>query len=72
MLKEGIRKNLRLFRIKNNLSQSEIAEALGVSTMVVCGVETARYSGRRSFWKLLKITYNLSDSEIEKLKEIER
>lgn len=71
MLKERIRKNFRLFRIENGLSQADIAEALGVSVMLVCGVETARYSGKRAFWKLLKLTYKLSESEIEKMKEIE-
>lgn len=66
-----MRKNLKLFRIALDLSQTEIAEKLDVSRSYYGFIESGRQKGSVKFWETLKDVFVLSDKNIEELKQIE-
>lgn len=58
------RTNLKVFRVKNNLTQAEIAQLIGVDRQVFASVESGRCEGRQKFWEALQKTFKLSPEEI--------
>lgn len=58
------RTNLKVFRVKRNLTQAEIAEIIGVDRQVFASVESGRCEGRQKFWEALQRTFQLSPEEI--------
>ncbi len=55
---------LRLLRYNNDLSQEETAAKIGFSAQYFSRVERGMYDGSVEFWRNLKNTFNISDSEI--------
>lgn len=67
-----MRTELKLFRVKQKLSQAEMAEKIGCSRATYQSIENGKRVGRRMFWKLLQASFNLSDLEIESLQANEK
>lgn len=59
-----MRTNLKIFRIKQHLSQFEISEKLGCSRATYAAIENGARCGRQSFWKELQKTFQLPDSDM--------
>lgn len=62
-----MRKELKLLRVKNNLTQAEMAKVLGVSRVAYGYYETGTREGRQKFWTTLQRKFNLSDEEMYKM-----
>lgn len=61
------RTNLKVFRVKNNLTQAEIAKLIGVDRQVFAAVESGRCEGRQKFWCGLQTAFHLTPSEVWEL-----
>lgn len=70
MEKQAIRTNLKLFRVKNNLTQEEIAEKIGCIRATYSAIENGKRTGRNNFWDDLQVAFALTAAEIEELKRI--
>lgn len=67
-----MRTELKLFRVKQNLSQAAMADKIGCSRATYQAIELGKREGRRMFWKLLQAAFKLSDLEIESLQANEK
>ena len=63
------RVGLKLFRIKKNLYQQEIADKCGISVSMYCCIENGERKGSFKFWNRLQSEFGLTDKEVEKLKK---
>lgn len=61
------RRNLKVFRIMQGLTQEEMAEKLGVTRVFYSNVENGKNSTSYKFLKKLQKTFDLSDEEVWKL-----
>ena len=59
-----MRKNLKIFRIKQNLSQTEISDRIGCSRATYAAIESGSRCGRQTFWADLQKAFELPDSEM--------
>lgn len=59
-----VRKNLKLFRIKTELSQAQMSEKLGCSRATYNAIENGIRCGNMSFWHKLQDVFKLPDSEM--------
>jgi len=64
-----MRTNLKIFRIKQHLSQAEISEKIGCSRATYAAIESGARCGRAEFWKELKKSFLIPDSEMWRLME---
>lgn len=63
------RNGVRIFRTRKGLTQKQLADAVGVSFATVSLIENSERNGENSsFWVRLQTVYNLTDKQIEKLK----
>lgn len=62
-----MRTNLKIFRIKEHLSQTEISERIGCSRATYAAIESGKRCGRQTFWKDLQSAFNLPDSDMWQL-----
>lgn len=58
------RMNLKLFRVGKNLSQAEMADALGVPRQTYAMVERGQRRGSDEMWAKLKITFDVPDADM--------
>ena len=66
------RVNLKKFRVGLDLTQSEMAEAIGGITKQGYGsIELGRTQGSPEFWEVLQKTFSVPDSEMYELMKIE-
>ena len=65
-----MRMNLKLFRVKNNLTQAEIAAKLDVSRQVYANIEKGRNAGSTEFWSNLQRAFNVPDAEMYPLQKL--
>lgn len=65
------RKNLKLFRIKLDLTQLEMAEKLRCSFSMYSLVERGARDGTLSFWENIQQTFNIPSTEMWRLMEKE-
>lgn len=64
------RNGVRIFRTRKGLTQKQLADALGVSFATVSLIENSERNGKNSaFWIKLQTVYNLTDKQIERLKD---
>lgn len=68
---EILRTNLKCFRVRNKLSQAEIAKKLDVSRSYYGFIESGRQKGSVKFWGTLKSVFKLTDKQIKELKKAE-
>ena len=66
---EMMRTNLKVFRVKQNLTQDEIAEKIGYTRSSYSTIETGERNGRDAFWNALQQTFNIPDDEMWALKK---
>ena len=59
-----MRRNLKIFRIKQNLSQTEISDRIGCSRATYAAIESGSRCGRQTFWSDLQKAFELPDSEM--------
>lgn len=64
-----MRTELKVLRVRQNLTQREMAARLGITTANYCLIENGRSGGSRSTWDKLKRAFGLSASELIRLKE---
>jgi DNA-binding XRE family transcriptional regulator len=61
------RNELKVLRVRNNLTQPLMAERLGVSKSTYNLIEQGKRRGSAEFWLRLQKEFNLKDSEVWKL-----
>lgn len=59
-----MRKNLKLFRVKQGLTQGEIADRIGCNRNTYGAIENGKANGKLQFWNALKKAFDISDEEI--------
>lgn len=59
-----MRNELKVFRVKNQLTQKEIASKLGVSHSAYNLIETGKRNGTIKFWEKLQKEFNLDGGEL--------
>lgn len=59
-----MRKNLKIFRIKQELTQGEIADIVGCNRNTYGAIENGKKDGKLQFWNALKKAFDISDEEI--------
>lgn len=63
------RTELKVLRIKNNLTQMAMAEKLGVGLTTYHFVESGKCNGSMAFWVNLQKVFKLDDGTIWKLQK---
>ena len=58
------RMKLKLFRVGKNLSQQEMADALGVPRQTYAMVERGQRRGSDEMWAALKIKFSVPDADM--------
>ena len=66
-----LRTNLKVFRIKQNLTQSEMSEKIGCVRETYQAIESGAREGRQIFWSDLQKAFDIPDSEMWALKKNE-
>lgn len=61
------RNELKVLRVRHNLTQPQIAEKLGVSKSTYNLIEQGKRRGSAEFWLKLQSEFNLKDDEVWKL-----
>lgn len=62
-----MRTNLKVFRIKKQMSQTEISARLGYSRATYAAIENGVRNGRHTFWQDFQAAFNVTDSEMWEL-----
>lgn len=62
-----MRTNLKIFRIKKQMTQSAISEKLGYSRATYAAIENGVRNGRYTFWEDFQTAFKISDSEMWEL-----
>ena len=66
-----MRMNLKVFRVKKNLSHEEIAKRIGFSRAAYSAIEAGKREGRQAFWNALQKAFDIPDAEMWALKKNE-
>lgn len=66
-----MRMNLKIFRVKKNLSHEEIAQRIGFSRAAYSAIEAGKREGRQAFWVALQKAFDIPDAEMWALKKNE-
>lgn len=59
-----MRTNLKVLRVKNNLTQEEMSAKLGVARCTYAAIETGKRDGTKYFWQTVQKTFHIPDSEM--------
>lgn len=70
-MNKKMRTNLKLFRVKQKLSQEQIADKIGCIRATYSAIENAKRNGRQVFWDDLQKAFGLSFEAVEELKQID-
>lgn len=62
-----MRTELKVLRVKNNLTQKDIATKLGISYPTYNLIEQGKRKGSTDFWRKMQKLFNLSDAEMWQL-----
>lgn len=62
-----MRTELKVLRVKHNLTQQEAAEKLGVSVSTYNLVENGNRDGSKAFWQGVQAVFKLEDGEVWQL-----
>lgn len=63
-----MRKQLKVFRVLQDLSQCQMAEKLGYERAYYGHVERGLQRGSAEFWRRLQAAFGLPDAKVEELK----
>lgn len=64
-----MRTNLKCFRVKQNLTQEEMADRIGCGRCGYATIEQGTRNGRDHFWASLQKAFNIPDEEMWRLKK---
>ncbi len=68
-----MRKNLKLLRVENDLTQADMATRLGVTRTTYCNIENGKSKGSMTFWLAVKRAFPEIDiDEMAKVKGAEK
>ncbi len=59
-----MRHELKVFRVKQNLNQEQMADKLGVSKGTYSRIENGKMRGSQAFWLKLQSEFNLEGGEV--------
>lgn len=59
-----MRLNLKLFRIRRKLKQSDIAKKLGMTPAAYSMIEQGKRDGTMTFWNKLQNAFNIPENEM--------
>lgn len=59
-----MRKNLKLFRVANDMTQSEIAAKIGCARGAYAAIEKGTRGGSQSFWAKLQTAFNIPNEDM--------
>ena len=62
-----MRMNLKLFRVKQKMSQAEFADAVGDSRSQYANIEGGVFDGTMKFWNALQKRFNIPDCDMWEL-----
>lgn len=62
-----MRTNLKVLRVKHQLTQAQLAEKLGVSYATYNLIEQGKRKGSTEFWQRIQTLFNLTDAEMWQL-----
>lgn len=62
-----MRTELKVLRVKHNLTQKELADKVGVSNPTYNLIEQGKRKGSADFWLAIKKVFNLEDNDLWKL-----
>lgn len=66
-----MRTNLKVFRVRQKLSQAEMAEKIGCRRSNYSAVENGTRNGSVKFWNALQTAFNVPDTEIGGLMRVD-
>lgn len=66
-----MRTNLKVFRIRQLLSQHEMSEKLGYKHAYYGHVERGLQNGSAAFWERMQSAFGLTDEQIQELKQVD-
>ena len=58
------RTNLKIFRVKNKLSQEKMAAKIGCTRATYSAIEKGKRDGRRAFWLDFQTAFDVPDGEL--------
>ena len=64
-----MRHNLKVFRVKNKLTQQQLADQLGVSVSTYNLIEGGKRRGSIKFWEKLQQQFKLEGGEVWSLQQ---
>lgn len=59
-----MRTNLKVFRVKHNLTQDAMAEKIGCQRSTYSAIEKGVRNGKTGFWQGLQEAFEIPDSEV--------
>lgn len=62
-----MRTELKVLRVKNHLTQAEMAEKIGVTRVNYSAIEQGRNNGSLDFWDKLQAAFSIPDAEMYNL-----
>lgn len=66
------RTNLKIFRVKKQMTQEEFSKRIGYRRQTYAAIENGKRDGRQTFWKDLQNAFNIPDGEIWELMKIDK
>lgn len=66
-----MRTELKVFRVRKNLSQEAFSEKIGCRRATLAAIENGTRNGRKAFWDGIKTAFGISDADLEELKKNE-
>ena len=67
----NMRTNLKVFRVKHNLTQEEISKKIGCIRPTYSAIENGKREGRKTFWNDLQLAFELTDEQIQELMKVD-
>lgn len=62
-----MRMNLKVLRVKNHLTQEQMADEIGVGRQTYAAVEQGKQRGGEYFWETVQSRFEVPDSEMWEL-----
>ena len=66
----GKRIELKMFRVRLDISQAEMAERIGVDRSTYSSVENGTRNGTYKFWMKFKTTFDIPESEMWRFMQV--
>lgn len=66
-----MRMNLKLERVKRNMTQGKVADLVGCNRVTYSMVERGERSGTHDFWKAIQSIFNVPDGKMYDLMKVD-